>query len=79
MCDRLEGCGSTGVTVAEAALDTFIPPDPDSLFRGDFSLRAYFPAQDVAALVATIRRALSDFPAVEVALDFAVRKSPRSG
>jgi len=64
VCDRLEACGSCGVTVAEAELDTFVPPDPDALFVGTLTLRAYFPAQPVPELLARLRAELSSFPEV---------------
>jgi len=66
VCARLEECGSCGVVVAEASLDTFVPPDPDELFGGIQELRAYFPAQPVEPLLAHLREALADFPRVHL-------------
>jgi len=66
VCERLEACGSCGVTVAEAELDTFVPPDPDTLFTGVLALRAYFPDQPVPELLARLRSELAGFPDVVV-------------
>ncbi|PLX98020.1 MAG: 50S ribosomal protein L11 methyltransferase [Desulfuromonas sp.] len=67
LCERLERCGSSGVTVAEAELDTFVPPDPDELFVGSLVIRAYFPEQDGELLLERLREELSDFPAASLA------------
>jgi ribosomal protein L11 methyltransferase len=50
--------GCTGVTVAEHALDTFEPPDPDEL-EALPTIRAYFPAGDPAALGQQVQAALA--------------------
>jgi ribosomal protein L11 methyltransferase len=50
--------GCTGVTVAERALDTFEPPDPDEL-EALPTIRAYFPAGDPAALGRQVQAALA--------------------
>mgnify|MGYP001199983315 CR=1 FL=1 len=67
LCERLERCGSSGVTVAEAELDTFVPPDPDELFVGSLVIRAYFPQQDGERLLERLRAELVDFPAASLA------------
>jgi len=69
VCARLEACGSCGVTVAEAALDTFVPPDPDELFGGVQELRAYFPGQPAEQLFERLRAELADLPRVLVEQD----------
>jgi len=66
ICARLEMCGSSGVTVAEAALDTFVAPDPDQLFSGQQELRAYFPSQDRAELIDRLCSDLADMPSIKV-------------
>lgn len=54
--------GCTGITVAERALDTFEPPDPD---EGDTqpTVRAYFPPGDLETLLQQIRTTLQDLAA----------------
>jgi len=69
ICARLEQCGSSGVTVAEAELDTFVPPDPDELFVGRLELRAYFPEQDAGLLLERLRAELADFPSANLVSD----------
>ncbi|MCM2265673.1 MAG: 50S ribosomal protein L11 methyltransferase [Desulfuromonadales bacterium] len=51
--------GSTGITVAERALDTFEPPDPD---EGDArpTVRAYFPPGDLETLRRQVQATLED-------------------
>ena len=51
--------GCTGVAVAERALDTFEPPDPDELDALP-TIRAYFPAGDPAALCQQVQAALAE-------------------
>lgn len=50
--------GCTGVTVAEAVLDTFEMPDPDELETPP-SVRAYFPVGEVALLQDAVRGVLA--------------------
>ncbi|NJC88419.1 MAG: 50S ribosomal protein L11 methyltransferase [Desulfuromonas sp.] len=51
--------GCTGITVAERALDTFEPPDPD---EGDThpTVRAYFPPGDLETLRRRVQAALEE-------------------
>jgi len=59
--DALYDLGSTGITVEERALDTFIPPDPDADLPETFLLKAYFPmSDDIEGLRETIRGRLED-------------------
>ena len=51
--------GCTGVAVAQRALDTFEPPDPDELDALP-TIRAYFPAGDPAALCQQVQAALAE-------------------
>lgn len=51
--------GCTGITVAERALDTFEPPDPDE-GEGRPTVRAYFPPGDLAHLLEQVRAALQE-------------------
>ena len=51
--------GCTGVAVAERALDTFEPPDPNELDALP-TIRAYFPAGDPAALCQQVQAALAE-------------------
>lgn len=50
--------GCTGITVAERALDTFVPPDPDEE-DAQPTIRAYFPAGDPEQLRREVRSALA--------------------
>ncbi|MDT8423802.1 MAG: 50S ribosomal protein L11 methyltransferase [Desulfuromonadales bacterium] len=59
LCAVLNELGSTGVTVEERELDTFVPPDPDEQVTPSQQLKAYFSATtDVDALLDSINRAL---------------------
>jgi ribosomal protein L11 methyltransferase len=50
--------GCTGITVAERALDTFVPPDPDE-GEAQPTIRAYFPAGDPERLRGEVQAALA--------------------
>ena len=56
VCAALGELGSSGVTVEERRLDTFIPPDPDEPLVGPVRLRAYFDVE--AAGVEALRLAI---------------------
>jgi ribosomal protein L11 methyltransferase len=62
--------GCTGITVAERALDTFEPPDPD---EGDPlpTIRAYFPPGDLDPLLRQVRAALQPLAAATPGLELA--------
>lgn len=59
LCAILTELGSTGVTVEERELDTFVPPNPDEQLTATQQLKAYFPAAtDAVEIVARITLAL---------------------
>ena len=54
--------GCTGITVAERALDTFEPPDPDD-DDAQPTVRAYFPPGDLETLLQQVRATLRNLAA----------------
>ncbi len=70
VCCELGELGSTGTTVEERALDTFVVPDPNESPEGDYEIKAYFPADvDVEELRSEIRRRLQRLAAVYPGLE----------
>lgn len=60
VCEEMHQIGSAGVTVAECALDAFVPPDPDEVLGGDQLIRAYFAVEtDIEAVRGKVLSALS--------------------
>ena len=62
--------GCTGITVAERALDTFDPPDPD-FEEPQPTIRAYFPTGDPEQLRRDVQAALADLAPVDAVLHVA--------
>jgi ribosomal protein L11 methyltransferase len=62
VCQTLMDLGCTGVAVAEQALDTFEPPDPDDGEEWP-TIRAYFPAGDPEVLRRAVGSTLQELAA----------------